>query len=249
MTTVLVSGFIDVNKYDVTPRDSNKSLDFYLEKAVPFLTLPHPKIVFLERDILSQIVSLVDIDDQVTKLVPFEKEELWLWPERDRVMRSRLPRTAKNDKDTRDYMMVIIQKTRWMRMATTLNAFPESAQFVWVDFGLYYVVKDIDAFTQGFQSLVSKRYNQIRIAGGLDITEDKWFAMHYVLWYFLGGIFGGPVEKLHEFDRLMEAEVRSLLDQGDICWEVNIWYLIYRKHPELFDWYKADHNLKMITHY
>ena len=37
--------------------------------------------------------------------------------------------------------------------------------------------------------------------------------------------------------------------RGTLMWEVNVWYLIYKEHPELFDCYYCDHNDSLIDCY
>jgi len=69
-------------------------------------------------------------------------------------------------------------------------------------------------------------------------------------WLFLGGIFGGSSKKLVEFADLTKRKcIETIKKENTIMWEVNIWYLIYLEHPELFDTYISDHNKTMLIEY
>ena len=51
------------------------------------------------------------------------------------------------------------------------------------------------------------------------------------------------------FSNETENIVSLLEKQNFLVWEVNIWLLIYKKNPELFDWYYGDHNLTMLKNF
>ncbi len=71
-----------------------------------------------------------------------------------------------------------------------------------------------------------------------------------IVWYFTGGIFGGNKESLIKFaDLVKEKCIETIVNQKTIMWEVNIWYLVYKDHPELFSYYKCDHDDSLIENY
>jgi hypothetical protein len=43
--------------------------------------------------------------------------------------------------------------------------------------------------------------------------------------------------------------IQIMKEKNTIMWEVNIWYLIYLEHPELFDTYISNHNKTMLIEY
>ena len=100
--------------------------------------------------------------------------------------------------------------------------------------------------------LNSKSYDKIRIASCWDPTKEKKELDIYrvIRWYFAGGIFGGSKEKLIEFADLTKKKCLYMIHTyHHIMWEVNIWFLIFKEQPELFDWYLTDHNPSMIQYY
>ena len=40
-----------------------------------------------------------------------------------------------------------------------------------------------------------------------------------------------------------------IITKKTLMWEVNIWYMIYQVHKDLFDFYIADHNISMLNNY
>lgn len=247
-STTLVSGFIDLYKYDNVKRNESRSISTYLENAKHFISLPYPKVIFLEQDVLD-IVKDFPYDSENTVFIQFEKEELDLWPQRDLILQTcQRPACITKDKDTHDYMMLIIHKTSWMAKAVHLNPF-KSTQFVWADFGLYHVVKNPENFRKGFDSMMNTPLDKIRVAGCWPPNDRTNYSDRWILWYFSGGVFGGSSEVLLRFHSLVQEEVQKLISRGKITWEVNIWYEVYLQHPEMFSWYYAVHDVSMLNNF
>ena len=56
-----------------------------------------------------------------------------------------------------------------------------------------------------------------------------------VIWYFAGSIFGGHKDALLVFHKKMEEKCLEIIrTKNTIMWEINIWYLIYKKNKHLF---------------
>ena len=245
--TTLVSGFIDLRKYDIVNRNQNslafKTLDFFLEKAKYVLKLPYPKVIFLEKE---NIDILKEYENENTVFVPFEKEDLFLWSHREEILKTKLPENRQFEKDTHDYMMVQLQKTDWVRRAIELDHF-KTEQFVWIDLGIYWIVKNQDIFDNGCAHLVNCSYDKVRIPGCWILGSG--YSFDQILWYFCGGLFGGNKDNLLLFHDLVHKKCLEILSYGRWMWENNIWYLVYLDNNELFDWYYGDHNITMIQNY
>lgn len=245
--TTLVSGFIDLRKYDVVDRLPLKTLDFFLEKAKPLLELPYPKVIFLEPDVYEIVHET--FTNELTHFVSYPKENMCFWTFRERILQSTLPQHRMGNKDTHDYMMVQLQKTKWVDEATRLNPF-QTDQFVWLDLGIFWVVKDTELFRTSCERLMNCAYDNVRVPGCWPLSQEHRFTADNVCWFFCGGLFGGRKDKLQAFHAHVLAKCLSVLyRENKWMWEVNIWYLVYRDHPELFDWYLADHNASMIAGY
>ena len=47
----------------------------------------------------------------------------------------------------------------------------------------------------------------------------------------------------------MRDKCKELCNKGILMWEVNIWYLIWKDYPDLFNPYYCDHNESIILNY
>lgn len=230
MKPIIVSAYIDLNKKSCDV----KSISDYLKYSLPLINLDHPKIIFLEP----KVISLITNYHPSTLFVPFSKDNLFF-----NLHNLRLPVNANPNKDTHEYFAIQLNKTDWILKAHEL--FPNEKQFIWVDFGISHVCNN-----PNFVSLL-KEYNNIRIAGCLNpnnFINDR-ISTDNPNWVFCGGLFGGHIYKLIIFDFLVKNYTNSMIKNGMITWEVNIWFEIYKDYPELFDWYYSDHDCGMINNY
>lgn len=226
---MIVSAYINIHR-----NSSNvKSLQDYLRYAEPLLNLDYPKVIFLEPEVISEIKN----HHPSTILIPFSKSDLWC-----KFSDAILPAEANKEKDTFEYISVQLNKTDWILRAHKL--FPNQTQFVWVDFGITHICPSPHF------GMLKNHYDNIRIPGCIIPSTIKGVNTDKPNWFFCGGLFGGSIDKIIVFDFLVKHYTNKLYkEEGKITWEVNIWALIYRDFPGLFDWYYADHNCEMINNY
>ena len=63
-------------------------------------------------------------------------------------------------------------------------------------------------------------------------------------------MFGGDKKSLLKFAELIKDKCIEIINNhGTIVWEVNIWYMVYRAEPNLFNPYSCDHNITIIDNY
>ena len=154
-------------------------------------------------------------------------------------------------KDTLDYMITICHKTEWVRMAIQENPF-SSDHFMWVDFGIYHVIKDSDRFSTAIEAASHKKYNKVRIASCNDPENTKVPENIFVriAWYFAGGVFGGNIESLIDFAAKTREKCCDIIEsRKHIMWEVNVWYLVYSECADLFEPYHSLHDISIIEAY
>jgi hypothetical protein len=230
MTSVIVSAFIYLNT------DRDKSLDFYVNKGKQLIEQPVKKVIFMDSNLIDLFES-----DNLTTIIPTTFSDIYLtkFNNLDNTINS-----TNYKKDTYDYFKIQCNKTEWMRQA--IDLFPEENNFIWVDFGIFHIFKNV---VPDFNKNVE--YQNIRIPciwnlknkyPYLDITRD-------IHWYFCGGVFGGNKNSIIKFADLVKAKCTELMDINVLMWEVNVWYLVYLDHPDLFNEYYTDHCIKMITDY
>jgi len=267
---VVVTAFV-TNINNRRDRDVNKYIEY--GKLLMSNNIKSYKIVFIERDIFNKYFNIVDkycsfkyednifnyIIENNTIFVMFEKTYNYLYNYIDEITQFNV-NTDNPGKDTLEYIFVQCHKTEWIKIAISLVEIikydmlelNDKLQFIWVDFGIYHMFNNnVDLFNDSFTQLHEIKNNKVRIASCIHPNNTYHSDIYKnVAWYFAGSVFGGLGVSLLKFAELMKAECINIIkERNHLMWEVNIWYLIYLKHPELFDPYNCNHNASIIASY
>ena len=159
-------------------------------------------------------------------------------------------------------MLVQCHKTEWIKIAIHLFNYINQndsieVEFMWIDFGIYHIFNNNDSlFYNEIYKLNNKhskgyKKNNLRIGSCIHPSRTYHTDIYKTIaWYFAGGVLGGSSESLLQFAELMKSECINIIkERKHLMWEVNVWYLIYLKNPELFDVYICDHNPSIISNY
>lgn len=241
---MLVSGFINLNILEPN-RDNNRSIVKYIELGQKLLDLEVPKIIFLDESVIDKF----KINESNTTIVKFNFEDLYLYQYHDIIISQCTNPSPNIVKDSKYYMMVQNQKPMWVTEACKL--FPEISHFYWIDFGIFHISNNDQLFSKTILD-ISCNLDRIKIPGCWDpkqiqITDNQIFNSASVMWYFCGGFFIGHRNQLMLFNDLVKNQLNLMIRSKRITFEVNIWLSVYRDHPELFDWYLANHDISMIS--
>jgi len=241
--TTIVSAFItDINK------NKNRNINEYIQYGIRLLQLNIPKVIFIEKHIYDEFLS--DKEYPNTHFIYIKKNDIYLYKYQYDIKNFKV-NTLTEKKDTIEYMFVQCNKTEWVKQSIELNHF-NSEQFIWIDFGIYHMIKEEFLFKKYIEEICEKQYDNVRISGCLDfnLIGPKYKIYEHIIWVFAGSVFGGNKDKLIIFADLMKEKCLQIINEKQIItWEINIWYLIYKEHPELFDIYSCDHNLSIIKNY
>jgi hypothetical protein len=237
MATIITALLTNINNY--------RAIDKYIEYGKKLINIPQQKIIYIEEEVYNMYYK--DINDINTTFRFIEKKDIYLYEYYDQITNFNLI-SGHHEKNTIDYMFVQCNKTEWIRNAIHENLY-NSEQFIWIDFGIYHMINNDELFTKYVNNICNCKNDNIRIACGyFNGNED--FIYKQVIWFFLGSIFGGHKDKLLLFADLMKEKCLSIIkNEKTICWEINIWYLIYKEYPELFSTYTADHNINILINY
>jgi hypothetical protein len=150
------------------------------------------------------------------------------------------------------------------RVLGLLCDFSENNQYIWMDFGLYHMFMNDDLFYQhlnGFHDRIESRF-KVACANGHHFRTvyfaSCWNHHHeyhlniytQIHWVFAGSVFGGYKDALLQFASFVREKCLQIIhEKRHLMWEINVWYLVYKVHPGLFDFYKCDHNSTIIAHY
>jgi len=231
------------------PEWTEKSYKKYTEFFIPLLQSNVNKIIFIDSTLTEQYKSYENLN---TKIIPFVKESNYLYKLKDKITNFQ---TNNNnpEKDTIEYMFTMCYKTEWVKLAIELdnNQNPNS-QYMWIDFGIKHMCNCTnEEFIQKIEKLKYLNYEHVRI-GSIWNLDANYNINPYIniLWYFAGGVLGGNKLSLLEFAKVMKEICLEIIDnQQTIMWEVNIWYLLYKKNSALFSPYYCEHNLSIIENY
>ena len=245
-TTTIVSAYMAnviskdyLNKKDVYQK--------YTEHFIPLLKSKVNKIIFIDDNIIDDYKSY---ENKYTKIIPFKKETNYLYDYLHKITEFKVDNNNP-EKDTIEYMLTMCHKTEWVNKAITLDE-SKSDQYIWIDFGVKHMCKCSDEeFIQIIERLAEKQYNKVRISTIWDLNVKYDIDIYRnITWYFAGSIFGGKRPFLIEFARIMKQMCLEIIEtQKTLMWEVNVWYLLYKKNPFIFDAYKCDHNTSIIENY
>lgn len=269
----LVTGFIS----EINER-ADRHLAKYIALGKELLSVEIKTTCFLERTVFDQYIRpeltspMSDIRSWCTfsylicghvTFVFFEKSDLFLWAYRELATQFYV-NTGNPNKDTLEYMMVQCQKPEWVALAIQLSRSLDPfavSEFAWIDFGVFHMFGgSVDTFQLSlyeWRNRVDKRVRKegessvIRIAGCWDPTLSYAQDIYRdICWVFAGSVFGGGEQRLERFAKCMrETCIRLLEERRSLMWEVNVWVLLYRKHPEWFSWYKSDHSRVLLDAY
>ena len=238
--TTIVSGLISIE-------NTNRSIEKYIEFGKKLCQININKVIFIEKDIYNlYFKDKLDIYPTTTFYIT-SKENLYLHKYKDELINFNKLQTDNPTKDTIEYMYIQCNKTEWVREAIEKNPY-NSTQFIWIDFGIYHMIKEPEIFNTVISEFKNKSYENIRISSG--VSNEATSIYTQVHWGFLGSIFGGNSVKLLQLaDLTKEKCIETIKNQKLIMWEINIWFLVLLEHEELFDRYFCNHNQSILIDY
>lgn len=158
-----------------------------------------------------------------------------------------LPLNRNQEKDTKEYMILMNQKIEQIKLCIDMNPF-NTHYFAWIDFSINYIFKDSINTLHYLSNLSHKNFSRefISIPG----CWMKDFNLHYLYdnihWRFCGGFFIGDKNTLltfYNFYLLYFPEFISKYKR--LVWEVNFWTWLESEKQFKFNWFSADHNDSM----
>jgi hypothetical protein len=237
--------------------NKTRPIEVYLEYGKKLLAIYIDQIIFIERVIYDLYFSLGEpifqfnyegkqydyVTHDKKTFVFFKKNDIYLY---DYTVTNFHVKTDNPVKDTLEYMFIQCHKTEWLKMAAALN---NKDSYIWVDFGIYHMIRNETILHNELERVINQPMQQIRIASCIDVHRPNTKDIYtQVVWYFAGSVFGGPTPLVIEFANKMKQTCISIIkEKHTLMWEINVWYLIYLKNPELFDSYLCNHDVSILT--
>ena len=226
---MLVTAFMDIA--------STRPLSLFVEQGKLLFAVPVAKVAFIDTRHLDSFAA-----NEWTTIVPFDIGDVL---KEDNL---ELPAARTVQKDTVWYMELMNFKTHFVEKATVL--FPAEDQFTWVDIGIFNIFKgDVELLNTSVLHLARTHHEGLRIGTIWNPTRKVGDIMEQIWWFFAGGVFGGKREAILKFHEMCKDVYRDITKEGKICWEVNIWYVVYQMDSTYFDGYECVHDASLLVNY
>jgi hypothetical protein len=160
----MVTMFFNIRSQDTFPSVSLKSTDSYLELANAFiLRLPYPLIIFMDdsnKKLEEFVINARESHGLMSKthIYKIAFKETYFYKDIERInslMESFNILNLNKDKDTTLYIVLNNNKFDFMERAIELNPF-QSSHFLWMDFGINHVAKDVKLIHTWFPHIPDK---------------------------------------------------------------------------------------------
>lgn len=194
------------------------------------------------------------------RFVFFEKSDLFLWKHKTLASEFSL-NTGNPAKDTLEYMIVQCQKSEWLAISQQCAIDNSNKEYVWIDFGVFHMFNGkIDKFQIELYKMRNRVNRRVLQSGESKrvLFARCWDPNHSffgdiykdVNWTFAGSVFGGGSAAILQFAKLMRDKCLQILNEKNtLMWEINVWIIIYRENPDLFDLYPSDHSEIIFLRY
>ena len=150
----------------------------------------------------------------------------------------RLPSQRNESKDTAFFLSVQLSKLKFCAMAA------KSSDFVaWVDYGVFHVIKDVEAVQENLRSVAHRlpASGRTRLLSPTAWAEGCYELWHTPCWRHLGGFLLGPSSAfVSAYDKQLKLVIAGL---PTLTWEINYWAMM----DDEFDGYSANHNDSLIA--
>lgn len=203
-------------------------IETYTEKFDLFASLGIPIVVFLDKN------CVLPKEYPNVKVIPASLEMDWI--PKDAV----LPNQRSETKDTRDYLVLMLHKMKYMNEAL---AYCDTPYLAWIDFGISHISRYPRTTFQKLVHLQSFSQPLTTIMSPGCWGQNSNFVKDSVYWRFCGGFFLGPRDVFAKAYQRQNELVKQYLPS--LTWEVNYWALM----DEMFSWYSANHDDTMITNF
>ena len=242
MTLTYVTALMRVYETDNT---STKNLETRLEHFKHLLDAKVPLLVYVCQEYSEDVLQLCKDLDHV-EVITMELEDTWTYNACE-PWSTKLPTNRNVTKDTFRFLALINAKVEFVVKGILLNPF-KTANFAWIDFNVFHVIKDTPLATKRLRQLCNVTLESNRfISPGCWQKGCSWDGNH-VCWRYCGGFaLGKALTFLQLFQLYKDHMVEYFNKFNCISWEVNTWSYLESAY-ELFetDWYAADHNDKIL---
>lgn len=218
-------------------RGNQAKIDSYLNRFKALSSLQINIIVFLDEQL--------DIEPQPNlHIIKTSLSDTQIWKEYAACQEEPvLPQIRSVEKDNADYMMIQNAKNEFIYLASKLDPFG-SQHFVWIDFGILYVLKNPATSLVRLETLDAGSLPKGNLFAHINAgSHDQLFQR--ICWRFAGGCF---IMNKENAERMYNAYLTAIREvKPALTWEVNIWAWLERQGRFDFDTYYGNHDDSMLV--
>jgi hypothetical protein len=215
-----------------------------------------PLAIFCSRDVEEQFrEEILSQYSNVKLLEAINLSETWTYKTYEKVaaeIEIALPNTRCEDKDTKEYLLLMNAKTEWVTRAMEHNPY-DSTHYAWIDFNIFHVFTGgREPFAKYLLDSISRRPMATRFltlpgCWGKEYVKDD-FLQNDICWRFCGGFFIGSAGRMTEFHGEYLAHFEEFLrTKKKLVWEVNFWAWLELHYGLSVVWYNGDHNESIVA--
>lgn len=150
------------------------------------------------------------------------------------------PAQRREDKDTKEYFAVQLEKLALLKEAATRTT---SSHLAWIDAGIFHMFKEKERASDILKKIATASWSptQVYSPGAWPKNETK--GIHFldkIHWRYLGSFLLGPTTAWQTVYEQQKHMVTSYFPR--VAWEVNYWYKM-----DSFTWYSANHDDSLLT--
>jgi hypothetical protein len=226
---------------------SIKNIETRLDHFKKLVNAQVPLVVYVCQEYSAEVHALCD-DTSHVQVNTLELEDTWTyqaclpWIEK-------LPSIRNGPKDTFRFLTLMNAKAEFVAHCAQQNPF-STAQFAWIDFNVFHVLRDIPLAIKRLQILSSVTLDtpHLLLPGCWQSQSSPWDG-NRICWRFCGGFaLGTATAFMNLFNLYKDHMVEYFTKSGCISWEVNVWAYLETTYPDVFkpDWYSGDHNDSLL---
>lgn len=213
-----------------------------LDTGINMCLFTSPEFEMIFRDLTKKYTNLV-----LLGVCDIENLEFWRLCDQKKY---RLAKKVNTGKDTHEYMVLMNEKTEFIRKSILANPF-NTEYFSWIDFSIGHIFRNPDTYTQisRLDSLYFFKDVLVIPGCGSQVLHESKTANDEIVWRFAGGLFLGHKDVLLRFSDSAINHITKFLDvSGHMLWEVNYWAWLEAKGylPEVL-WYYTMHSDDIVS--
>lgn len=251
MRTTFVTTFMNIYETPFQHKDLDWRFQHFKKLAETGIDLA----VIISPDCNSYMENMISLYPNIRVIRHMNLSETWVYEKYKKVEEEigeplSLPHSRNEQKDTKEYILLMNAKTEFLKIAIENNPFG-STHYAWIDFNIYHIFGGREQIVLELLTGLSKRTMApyfLTLPGCWDkphVHEE--FLMNDICWRFCGGFFIGSADRVLEFHKCYTDYFEDFLrTKRKLIWEVNFWAYLELVHGLSVIWYPGDHNEKIL---